>query len=98
LKRPHLLLEPRVERARLDQTEERARRESTDERTSDASISSPSSSATPVARPFFTMILATARRRIPAPNARAADAMAFDTPPVPPSDPPRPERAVDFAM
>ncbi len=50
-----------------------------------ASISSPFSRATPVARPFLTMIRATgASVRISAPSARAADAIAFDTPPVPP--------------
>ncbi len=50
-----------------------------------ASNSSPFSSATPVARPFFTITFATpAFERISAPNARAELAIASLTLPVPP--------------
>ena len=49
---------------------------SVDARTTDASISSPDSSATPVARPLLTMIRATgASVRISAPSACAARAI-----------------------
>ena len=55
------------------------------ESTVPASISSPDSRTTPVALPPLTSIRATgASVRISAPSDRAADAMASDTPPVPP--------------
>jgi hypothetical protein len=61
------------------------RRLSTDERTTPASISSPDSRTTPLARPPPTRIVATdASVRISAPFARAALPMAFEMPPVPP--------------
>ena len=58
---------------------------SADERTADASISSPLSRTTPVARSPLTLIRATgASVRISAPCASAARAIAYETPPVPP--------------
>ena len=70
------------------------RRESTDERTTSASISSPDSSATPVARPPRTTIRATgASVRISAPSARAALPIAFEIPPVPPFGMPQARKA-----
>ena len=61
------------------------RRTSTEDRIEVASSSSPDSRTTPVARPPPTWILATgASVRISAPFARAALAIAFEMPPVPP--------------
>ena len=58
---------------------------STPDDTTVAEISSPSSSATPVARPFLARILLTeAFVRISAPASCAAAAMAFEMAPVPP--------------
>ena len=71
---------------------------SADESTVDASISSPLSSTTPVARvvpwPVDVRILATgASVRISAPSAWAARAIAYDTPPVPPLGMPQARKA-----
>ena len=67
---------------------------SVEARTTRASISSPDSSTTPVARPSRTRMRATgASVRISAPNAAAALAMASLTPPVPPRGMPQARNA-----
>ncbi len=59
-----------------------------------ASISSPVSSTTPLARPFRTSIRATgASVRISTPAARAADAIASEIAPVPPREMPHERNA-----
>ena len=79
-----LLLERRVERARLEQVDE-GRPESSELRIELAPISSPDSRATPTARPPLTITRATgASVRISAPSARAALPIALLMPPVPP--------------
>ena len=64
------------------------------ESTAPASISSPEASVTPVARPPRTSMRATsASVRISAPCARAAEAIARLTPPVPPRGMPQARKA-----
>ena len=67
---------------------------STLEATAAASISSPLSRATPVARPFLTTILEIgASVRISTPASRAAPAIALLIAPVPPREKPQERKA-----
>ncbi len=71
--------------ARGSTSSRKVRRGSSPDTTTLAGISSPSSSATPTARPFFTITCVTvAFVRISAPAARAAEAIDSLTAPVPP--------------